>query len=155
MRNVNISICQDKNIVLDILGEHSLYLNDCNLIQGMKINVISLAVTENHIVIVADDPDLYGKVAESYREKRNSNIFVFDTNHGVACNIDDTLIDGIHFPFCAGHIATEEDRLFFNKWHGVEFKKDHEYYIAINDADGHFIIDLTKKKFIAEKTFRS
>lgn len=145
----------ESNIKFYAHEQHELWINGRDVLREIGANVLSLSVLRSAVVVVVDDPDLHGNsVADSYQSDRAGNVFAFTQQGELAWNIRD-LVAPLHFPFCAGHPLTAEDRELYQKWFNVSFEENHEYYVAQNAADGYFLIDLTEQRLLTQLTMRS
>ena len=145
----------DGNVKFCTNEKHELWINGRDVLREIDADVISLSVLRSAVVIVVDDPDLHGKsVADSYRSDREGNVFAFTHQGELAWTIHD-LASPLHFPFCAGSPLSQEERELYQKWYRIAFEQTHEYYVARNAADGHFLIDLTDQRLLAQITQRS
>ena len=148
----NISLPNGR--ILFFRAGHDVFLDEKRLICHPESQIISIAIMSEVIVIIAYDPDIYNSPASSYKEDRRGNLFAYDFNGQLLWSIDDIINEKIHFPFSGGTIATCEAKESFSKWQNVSFVDGHEYYIAYNNADAHYIIDITDSTVIAKRVFR-
>ena len=132
----------------------SVTLDGSRLIDHPESQVISIAIMSEVIVIIADDPDIYNSPANSYKEDRQGNLFAYDFNGRLLWSIDDIINEELHYPFFGGSIVTSEKKELFSKWKNVSFVDGHEYYIAYNNADANYIIDITDSVVIAKRVYR-
>ena len=155
MNKIDISVSHEIKIAVDLQGETAVWINERNIAKEVDKRIISLSVAQNAVVVVIDDLDLHQKsVADSYCENKIGNILAFNLQGKKLWRIDD-LVDSLHFPFSGGHLATIQNRNFYSKWYGIHFDVDHEYYIGVNCADEHYLIDLTDGVYVSKMAFRS
>ena len=148
LRNVE---CLQNNVRYQVSPE-SLMINGTEIIAGPEKSVLSLVILKNTVVIVLDDPDLYGKsVVDCYNENgRKGNVVCYSTTGKAEMlwRIDDLVDTPIRLPFCSGHMLTEQEMISYAQWHGVQFQNGCEYFIALNNGGGKYIINVSDKKLV-------
>ena len=130
-----------------------LNVNNVNIFGNTTVNIISLSIFKSSIIVITDTDDLRLSVADSYRDNGVGNMFSFSLNGNLLWSADDLLKEH-HFPFCNGRILMENYKLSYEKWHGLKFQENHEYFDAFTFADEHYIIDVTENKFLSKVVIR-
>ena len=90
-----------------------------------------------------------------YKGIRKGNLFAFDLEGNLSWSIDSIIKESLNYSFSGGYIATDHDKELFSKWKNVDFVDGHEYYIAYNNVDARYIIDITDSVVIAKRVYRS
>lgn len=134
-------------------GRH-VDLDGKRLIGDNEVKVISIAIMSDSIIIITDKPDIHDPIVYNYKGIRKGNLFAFDFEGNLSWSIDSIIDESLNYSFSGGYIATDHDKELFNKWKNVDFVDGHEYYIAYNNADARYIIDITDSTVIAKRVFR-
>ena len=130
-----------------------MYINNKIVYENAEAKVISISICLSSIILILDAEELKFPVIKSYREKGVGNMLSFSYDGVLLWKADDILKDH-HFPFAGGRILSEADKASYTKWHGILFDEKHEYFEALTFADEHYIIDVTKNRFITRVVSR-
>ncbi len=154
MTEYNFNVLLPNERVLFFRSGRGAELDRKRLIGDPETIIISIAITSNSIIVITDAPDIHEPILYNYNGIRKGNLFAFDFEGRLRWSIDDIIIESLNYSFSGGYIATDHDKELFHKWQNVSFVDGHEYYIAYNNADARYIIDVTDSVVIAKRVYR-